>query len=181
MSSVILLSWAMGMVEILPRRGGEAHEGVSSMVGIVLLPSNHDDYETGSPYVRTVCGEVSLWHGTLAFTKILKETVLHGFWKEEKPSQRLCRIIVLLKDLGTGAKTPLGFFERGSGTGAHSSSPIASGKLVIDLATYVSIIVITLSSLKGFNPFNLLAGIRNGIGIARAGGSSGKWCYQPSW
>ena len=76
---MILISWAMGMVEILPRRGGEAHEGVSNVVGIFLLPSNHDDYETGSPYVRTVHDEMSLWHGTLAFTKLLKETVLHGF------------------------------------------------------------------------------------------------------
>ena len=67
-----------------------------------------------------------------------------------------------------------GFSEGGSGTGAHSPNPIASCKLVVALATCVSIFMLALSSLKGFNQCKFLAGIRSRNGVARAGGSSGK-------
>ena len=105
---------------------------------------------------------------------LLKEGILHGFWKDEKPSGRLCQFIVLLNAWETGAKTSLGFFRRGKWPiGAHSPNPIASGKLVVASATCVSIFMLALSSLKGFNPCKFLAGIRSGNGVARAGGSSG--------
>ena len=98
---------------------------------------------------------------------LLKEAVLRGFWKDEKPSRRLCQFNVLLNAWETGARTPLGFFRRAK---RHRSS----GKLVVASATCLSIFMLALSSLKGFNPCEFLAGIPSGNGVARASGSSGK-------
>ena len=98
---------------------------------------------------------------------LLKEEVLRGFWKDEKPSRRLCQFTVLLNAWETGAKTPLGFFRRGK-------QNRSLGKLVVALATCLSIFMLALCSLKGFNLCKFLAGIRSGNGVARAGGSSGK-------
>ena len=44
----ILLSWATGMVDILPGESGEAQEGYLAWLRIFLPPSKCDDYETRS-------------------------------------------------------------------------------------------------------------------------------------
>ena len=62
-----------------------------------------------SPHVL----RLSHWHSTLTFTMLLKEAVLHGSWKDEKASRRLCQVVVLLKALRTGAKLLWVFFLKG--------------------------------------------------------------------
>ena len=90
------------MVEILPPKSGEAQEGYPAWLRIFLPSSKRDDYETRSSSIHIVCGEVLPWHGTHAFTMLLKEAILRGFWKDEKPYA-----------WETGATTPLWFFKSG--------------------------------------------------------------------